>query len=340
MEQLVKQSVNALARFGNSKQVMLLRIENSQNGVIMGALLNGKFVFPDEPIKLANTPLEKIILTKQTYTYPGTLVKSCPFPTYQETRSNFNCVCLPLLSEGNQAIGIGVIAQKIGISLSSERLQILNLLRPLIAAVLEANATVVTAMMEKERLLQLATIDGLTELYTRRYFETRLQEEFTKVRRHGGVFSLLLADVDHFKQINDTCGYKEGNRVLQEIAKILNHCIRREIDIPCRYNGKQFIILLPNTDVDGAYILADRIRRSCEQHLFTTLQGIPLKVTLSIGVAHNIDIAHDEDMDEDAEVIEETAQVTEVSKEEVIYRADLMLHAAKQAGHNQVMVWW
>ena len=123
--------------------------------------------------------------------------------------------------------------------------------------------------------------------------------------------------------------------MLQEVAQILNNSIRKEIDIPCRYNGKQFSILLPYTDVDGAYILAERIRRSCEQHLFTTQQGIPFKVTLSIGVAHNIDITHHHE-----EPVVELAPITEVSKEEVIYRVDVMLNAAKQAGHNQVMVWW
>lgn len=340
MKQLIKQAVITLARFGNSKQVVLLKVETINNGIIIGAFLNGEFLFSNESIKLNNTPLEKIISTKQTYTYPGTVVKSIPFPIYQDSRSDFSCVCLPLLNEENQVIGIVILTQKIGISLSSERLHVVNLLRPLIAAIIETNVTMTELLAERENLLQLSTIDSLTSLYTRRYFETRLQEEFTKVTRHGGVFSLLLIDIDHFKQINDTCGYKEGNRVLQEVAQILTHSIRKEIDIPCRYNGKQFGILLPYTDVDGAYILAERIRRGCEQHLFTTQQGIPFKVTLSIGVAHNIDIAHHEELNDSDRIVVESASVTEVSKEEVIYRVDVMLNAAKQAGHNQVMVWW
>ena len=340
MKQLIKQAVSTLARFGNSKHVVLLKVENISNGIIVSTFLNGEFLFPNETIKLNNTPLEKIIATKQTYTYPGTLIKSIPFPIYQNPRSDFSCVCLPLLNEENQVIGIVILAQKTGISLSSERLHVLNLLRPFIAAVIETEGTIKKFMLEREQLLQLSTIDSLTGLYTQRYFETRLQEEFTKVCRHGGVFSLLLIDIDHFKQVNDTCGYKEGNRVLQEVAKLLNNSIRKEIDILCRYSGKQFGILLPYTDVDGAYILAERIRRSCEQHPFTTQQGIPFKVTLSIGVAHNIDITLEEELNHSDTVVVESAPVTEVSKEEVIYRVDVMLNAAKQAGHNQVMVWW
>jgi diguanylate cyclase (GGDEF)-like protein len=340
MKQLIKQAVSTLARFGNSKKVVLLKVENIYTGIVIGAFLNGEILFPNEAIKLNNTPLEKIINTKKTYTYPGTLVKSIPFPIYQNPHSDFSCVCLPLLSEKNQVIGVIILDQKVGISLSSERLYVLNLLRPLITAIIEMDVNMKEIMAERENLLQLSTTDSLTGLYTQRYFETRLQEEFSKVCRHGGVFSLLLIDIDHFKQVNDTCGYKEGNRVLQEVAKLLNNSIRKEIDILCRYSGKQFGILLPHTDVDGAYILAERIRRSCEQHSFTTQQGVPFKVTLSIGVAHNIDIAHGEELHNSDSIVMETTSVKEVSKEEVIYRVDVMLNAAKQAGHNQVMVWW
>ncbi len=111
--------------------------------------------------------------------------------------------------------------------------------------------------------------------------------------------------------------------------------IRQKIDIPCRYGGKQFVVLLPNTNVDGAYILAERIRQTCEQHTFITQNSISFKVTLSIGVAHNISIDHNKSSDS-----QKVNEVTKISAEEVIYRAELMLHAAKRTGHNQVMVWW
>ncbi|WP_349649213.1 sensor domain-containing diguanylate cyclase [Candidatus Parabeggiatoa sp. HSG14] len=326
MEQLLKQALETIVHLGNDKPVALLSVKDKYDGMVVGGWVKGEFILPSKDIKFKGTPLEKIITTKEAHTYPGTVMESLPFPSYKETNSGFTCLCLPLLGENKKVKGVAVIAQKRGDPLSSDRLQALSTLTPLIAAVVEAS-------IEAERLIKLATRDGLTELYTRHYFETRLQEEFTRVRRHGGVFSLLMVDVDHFKQINDTCGYKEGNRVLQELAKLLDNSIRNEIDIPCRYAGKKFLLLLPNTDVDGAYVLGDRIRRRCEQHRFATQQGIPLKVTLSIGIAHNVDIAHHDDDNN-------STDIQEVSKEELIHRADLMLYAAKQAGRNQVMVWW
>jgi len=329
MERLIIQAIETVAHLCHKKPIALLSVEDKQKGIVVGGWIKGECILPHTTIQIKNTPLEKMFSTKQAHTYPGMVVESLPFPANKETKSGFSCLCLPLLSEdGNQLKGVLVIAQKRGVPITAAQLQTLDTVIPLIAAVVEAS-------VENEQLIQLATRDGLTNLYARHYFETRLQEEFTRVRRHGGVFSMLMIDVDHFKQINDTCGYQEGNRVLQEVAKLLTNTVRIGIDIPCRYNGKQFTLLLPNTSVDGAYILADRIRKRCEYHRFMTQQGIPVKVTVSIGIAHNVDIAHDDNTDN-----QNTNQVTEISKEELIHRADLMLYAAKQAGRNQVMVWW
>ncbi len=333
MERLIRQAIETVANLCHKKPVALLSVEDKHKGTIVGGWIKGECILPHTTFQIKKTPIEKIILTKQAHTYSGIVVESLPFPADNETKSGFSCLCLPLLSEDGKLLkGVLVIAQKRGNPITTAQLQTLDTILPLIAAVVEAS-------LENERLIQLATRDGLTNLYARHYFETRLQDEFTRVRRHGGVFSVLVIDVDHFKQINDTCGYKEGNRVLQEIGKLLTNTIRIGIDIPCRYNGKQFTLLLPNTSVDGAYILGERIRKRCESHRFTTEQGIPIKVTISIGIAHNVDIAHNEVIDENTDN-QNTNSVTEISKEELIHRADLMLYAAKQAGRNQVMVWW
>ncbi|MEK8016998.1 MAG: sensor domain-containing diguanylate cyclase [Candidatus Parabeggiatoa sp.] len=332
MEHLIKQALETIVDLSNGKPITLLSVEDKHQARVVGGLVKKEVVLLYKNIKLKGCPLEKIISSKQAHTYPGVVVDSLPFPAYKESNSGFTCLCLPLLGEKNQVKGVIVMAQKKGSPLPSERLQTLNTLMPLISAILEAS-------MENECLIQLATRDNLTDLYARPYFEMRLQEEFIRVRRHGGVLSFLMVDIDRFKQINDTCGYKEGNRVLQETAKLLSSSIRKGIDIPCRYNGKQFSLLLPNTNVDGAYILAERIRQRCEHQKFTTEQGIPIKVTLSIGIAHNVDIAHEEMLDDYADNTE-LKPITEISKEELIQRADVMLYAAKKAGRNQVMVWW
>ena len=333
MEELIKQTLSTIARLGNSKQVAMFSVSNDYNGILIGGLIGGEFTLPNKTIEFKNTFLEKIVLTKQILACNGTLVDLLPFPISEEDIQNsFECLCLPFLNNSNEIKGIAVLSKNKESPLSTERLQTLTMLSPLMITIMETT-------LKSELMGQLSTQDNLTGLYTRHYFETRLQEELSRSHRHGGVMSLLLIDIDHFTQINGSCGYKECNRVLQEIAKLINTLIRKKIDIPCRYDSKQFIILSPNTNVDGAYILGERIRRCCEQHFFTTLQGIPLKLTLSVGIAHNIETALEENSNPNVNT-NAMNQITELPKEELIHRTELMLYAAKQAGRNKVMVWW
>jgi diguanylate cyclase (GGDEF)-like protein len=327
MEQLIKQTLDTLARLANSQLVALFRVLDDQNCGVVGVFNQGQVLsqISEKKIKIEETPLAKILSTRQTDIYPCLLIKkwSLPFPTYKNTDSGLECLCLPLLGGAKHPVaGIVVVTRKTGISISSERLQMLKMLTPLIAAIMEEVST------QREQVIESATKDVLTDLYTRPYFEIRLQEEITRIHRHGGILSILLIDIDHFKKINSTGGYQEGDRLLQEFARILKTSIRQEIDIPCRYDIKKFIVLLPNTNIDGAYILAERIRQRCDRYVFSTRLGIPLKLTVSIGVAHNVDIPQDDN------------QARGIYKEELIRRADVMLEAAQQAGYNQVMAWW
>lgn len=333
MEQLIRQMLTILATLGSSDRLLLLSVKDNRQGMIKGFFNRNQAIFLDEPINFSKTPLEKVILTQKSGSYNGTLIdNSWPFPTYEKTSHPFSCLCLPLPSENRRIVGVAVVSQKIGVQLHHERLLALEAVRPLLAAALEAIA-------ENARLMDLAMLDSLTGLYTRHYFEERLQEEFARLYRYGGVVSLLMIDIDHFQQINETCGYPQGNKVLREVSKLLAASIRKSIDIPCHYSDERFTLLLPNTDVDGAHVLAERIRQRCEKQIFTTYQGVPLKVTITTGIAHSIDIAHADNVDPDNENAE-GHQITGISKEELIHRATLMLQAAKQAGRNQIMVWW
>lgn len=323
MEQLTRKMLDTLANLGNSEHTTLISVENTSTGILVAGLNEGKFVYLNRHIEFKGSPLERIIISRQFQTFPATFIELSVFPVYEKTTS-LDCLCMPLLNERLKVVGIAVLSQKMHTNLPHERLQILNVLASLLAITLEENS----------RLEQLATTDQLTKLYTRNYFEKRLQEEFTRVQRHGGVISLLLLEIDNFKQINDTCGYQQGLKVLQETSELLRNTVRKEIDIACRYGNKHFIVLLPSTNVDGAYILAERVRHRCEKRKFTTSQGIPIKVTVSIGISNSVDIPHGDESSEN------DMRISEVTKEELIHRADLMLRAAKQAGCNQVMVWW
>ncbi len=324
MERLIRHTLETLANIAQSKYVTLLRVKNSHSGVIAGIFAQGKYEFPEKQIEFIGTPLVDVILNQKMNLYGGTIKKSVFLPIEEGQDNQFNCLCMPLLDEDkHQVIGIALLSESRG-SMPPEHC--LSALSSLIATTMEIT-------IENERLYQLATMDSLTELYTRPYFENRLEEEFTRAHRHSGILSLLLIDVDDFKQINDSFGYQEGNLVLKEVARFVRLSVRQNIDFPCRYNGEQFMVMLPNTEVDGAYILAERIRQRCERKQMTTLFGLPLKVTVSVGISHNVETVADDKTGE-------TRRIIPLTKDEVLYRADLMLQAAKQAGKNKVMVWW
>jgi diguanylate cyclase (GGDEF)-like protein/PAS domain S-box-containing protein len=180
-----------------------------------------------------------------------------------------------------------------------ERLQALAELENKRDALLQANA----------QLEALATIDGLTGAKNRRAFDEQLEMEFRRSLRYNTPLSLLLLDVDKFKQFNDSFGHLAGDGVLKEVARILMTNVR-VIDFVARYGGEEFVVLLPNTNVEGAMILADRLREK--------IAGAPWDkrdVTASFGVATL------------------NAEIKEGS--ELTGLADRALYASKEAGRNR-----
>jgi diguanylate cyclase (GGDEF)-like protein len=129
------------------------------------------------------------------------------------------------------------------------------------------------------RLEVLAVTDGLTGLKNRRAFQEKLQEEVRRVARYSASLSLLLLDVDHFKQFNDTFGHLAGDSVLRGVARLLEE-MSRSTDFVARYGGEEFVILLPNTDKQGSLVLAEKVRKTVER---SDWRDRPISV--SIGVA-------------------------------------------------------
>jgi diguanylate cyclase (GGDEF)-like protein len=161
-----------------------------------------------------------------------------------------------------------------------------------------------------------ALIDVLTGLYNRRHALDRLAQEWSTSNRHHQALSILMIDIDHFKQINDRYGHDVGDRVLCEFAGILKEN-ERVADIPCRFGGEEFIVILPGTNLEGALLLAERIRVSVENKMIP-LQDEAIKLTVSIGVAMR------------------TPAHTNV--EMMIKAADKALYSAKNFGRNQLSI--
>lgn len=141
--------------------------------------------------------------------------------------------------------------------------------------------------LENSRLYELATVDGLTGLYVRRYFDQRLREEFERAKRYKGGFTVGLFDLDHFKRLNDTFGHQVGDRVLRAAAAAVRRNMRT-VDLAGRWGGEEFSFILPGTRLDDARIVAERIRADVESLRVPAQGGAAgpvAQVTTSIGLA-------------------------------------------------------
>ncbi len=169
-----------------------------------------------------------------------------------------------------------------------------------------------------EKVQRLSITDGLTRLYSHRYFRQRLDEELVLVKRYTSHLSLLILDIDHFKRYNDSYGHVAGDQVLQETAKIL----RDKCDathLVARYGGEEMVVLAPEVSKEQAMDLAERIRAGVEGYSFKVGKE-STGVTVSIGVA-----AYPEDA---------------VSSTDLISQSDKALYAAKEAGRNRVVAYY
>ncbi|MFP4531834.1 MAG: diguanylate cyclase, partial [Desulfobacterales bacterium] len=165
-----------------------------------------------------------------------------------------------------------------------------------------------------ERANKLATTDDLTGLWNRRYFMNALDGELERARRYGHIFSLLTLDIDYFKHINDTFGHAAGDMVLQHIAEILKSSLRHP-DVAARMGGEEFSLILPNTGIEDALSLAERLRRAIEKNP-AAYEDREIFYTVSIGAAAYHPNIRD--------------------KDELLRLADKALYRAKDEGRNRV----
>ncbi|MBI4168832.1 MAG: sensor domain-containing diguanylate cyclase [Acidobacteria bacterium] len=170
--------------------------------------------------------------------------------------------------------------------------------------------------LENARNFQLATVDQLTRLYLRDFFFRKLEEEQVRTRRYGSTFTVLMLDLDSFKEINDRLGHLAGDRYLQRLGEVIRETMRAA-DVPCRYGGEEFCILLPETDLTGATRIAERIRRRVARLEVLLGQDI-MRTTISVGIA-----AYPADYPG--------------SIPGFLEKADRALYAAKQAGRDRVV---
>jgi diguanylate cyclase (GGDEF)-like protein len=174
-----------------------------------------------------------------------------------------------------------------------------------------------TREYSSESLMRFAFTDYLTGLRTRGYFEQQLDLEFKRAERRRQKFALLMIDIDHFKNLNDTYGHHVGDQVLREVASILVKDMR-EVDTVARYGGEEFVIILPETTETAALFVAERLRRAVEKaKFFAGSPGAIQHLTISVGLAV---------YDRDARF-----------KRDLIESSDAALYAAKHEGRNRTV---
>jgi diguanylate cyclase (GGDEF)-like protein len=188
--------------------------------------------------------------------------------------------------------------------------------RPALAALANQLAVALSNADSVRRLEELATTDGLTGCYNKRHFNEQLKAKLSAAERFGRKLSLVIADIDHFKIVNDTYGHATGDVVIKELGAILNR-LKRETDLVARFGGEEFCLLCEETDAKGAMHLAERVRLELENTCFETELGT-LRVTCSLGVATYPEHARD--------------------REGLFEGADRALYKAKHSGRNRVSI--
>jgi len=160
-----------------------------------------------------------------------------------------------------------------------------------------------------------AVTDAMTGLFNHRYFQQEINRQLERAQRLGTAFTLVMADLDYFKKINDTYGHQQGDIVLRGVAGAIRKSVRGKIDVACRYGGEEFAIILPETSLEGAKIFSERFRHAVEE-LDSDFKGKSVKITVSIGLATYPEAAKE--------------------KRQLIECADRALYLAKESGRNNV----
>lgn len=221
-------------------------------------------------------------------------------------------VSLPLIHK-DKICGVLNVADKEGSSVFTE-----DDLKYISIIINQAAIAIENAKLYQE-VKNLAITDGLTNLFNHRYFKELIVKEINRAKRYGRPLSLVMFDIDDFKTYNDCYGHLMGDHILRTIGTILKNNAR-EVDIVCRYGGEEFMMILPETDVNGAMAIADKIRE-----------------TISAGIAQDKNFKQ---LDKHITVSGGIAQYErKMTKEQLVQKTDQALYQAKREGKNRICVW-
>jgi diguanylate cyclase (GGDEF)-like protein len=257
---------------------------------------------PPSPMVMAVRSKE-LILIRNIDTHKKPVIRRSQRAFAENYRTD-NCAIAPLICQ-DRVVGVLNLADKLGSDgFTCEDIALIELFGQLIGASI-GNIKLF------ERIQRQATTDGLTGLVNHKTFYEILEKELWRSRRYGGQISLIMVDIDDLKQINDTHGHRAGDKVISQIGRIIKQCIR-QIDTAARYGGDEFAVILPNTSLGDAVVVARRMVdmvAGCP----TTWQKEQIQLSISVGLGQ-----YDSD----------------INPEDMTSRSDEALYTAKQAGKN------
>ncbi len=226
--------------------------------------------------------------------------------TYAQNYQTRNCAIVPLICH-ERVVGVLNLADKTGVEdFDSEDVSLIELFGQLVGASI-GNIRLF------EKMQRQATTDGLTGLMNHRTFYEALERELWRARRHGGTIALIMADVDNLKQINDAYGHRAGDKAIIEISHRIRECIR-QIDLAARYGGDEFAVILPNTGLNAALLVCERIVDAVARSpILWQREQVPLSISVGVG-----------------------EYGADTNPEDITNRSDQALYVAKHSGKNTV----
>jgi diguanylate cyclase (GGDEF)-like protein len=220
-------------------------------------------------------------------------------------------LALPLIAENGRAVGMLTLFRRRLGSFAAKEIELLRKIAGQIGQVIDT-------ILAYQHTRELSYTDELTRVFNRRYFNQRFEREMQRAQRYGRALSLIMVDIDHFKTFNDTHGHLWGDKILKQVAQILEKSLRKA-DILARFGGEEFVVLLPEIDKEHGRKVAEKLRRAIERTDFPKAATQPLgRLTISLGFA----------------AFPEDAQKAEA----LIDHADQGLYLAKSRGRNQIGV--